>query len=287
LVNPCFLIHKPSLSAQFHNDGFSITAAEPWFKVKVKVLQSYLQTFITQAMGKADALVYVDLCAGGGLYSHGHQKEIFPSASLSALAAGWPFTQWILCEHHPEELAALKARVQGNFRAKNVTILDHHPDELADKLRQLTQPNKGNRRVITLCLVDTFSMDVNFALIRKLAEAGFNFLIPFTFSLNARHDHGYYLNEHPEKLKKFLGTPDLSRLQGVESNIQLYKRLVRMYQNNMLMLGLNTTLTMHRADSRLMELPAYYVGFFSRQLSVRSLQRDIREAQHEQLELFL
>jgi three-Cys-motif partner protein len=281
------LSHKPASVPQFHNDGFSITAAEPWFKVKVKVLQSYLQTFITQAMGKADGLVYVDLCAGGGLYSHGHQKEIFPSTSLSALAAGWPFTQWILCEHHPEEVAALRARVHSSFRSKNVTILDHHPDELAEKLRQLTQPARGNRRVITLCLVDPFSFEVNFALIRKLAEAGFNFLIPFTFSLNARQDYIYYLEEHPEKVKRFLGAQDLHRLQGVESNLQFYKRMVRIYQNNMLMLGLNTTLTMHKADSRLMELPAYYVGFFSRQLSVRSLQRDVREAQIEQLELFL
>ena len=237
-------------------------------------------------MNKSDTLVYVDLSAGGGLYSHGHQKEIFPSISLSALAAGWPFSQWVLCEHHAEEATALKARVQRHFRGQNVTVLDHHPDELAEKLRSFTTPAKGSRRVTTLCVVDPFSFDVNFALIRKLAEAGFNFLIPFTFSLNARQNYTYYLQEHPEKVKKFLGAQDLHRLQGVESNLQFYKRLVRIYQNNMLMLGLNTTLTMHRADSQLMDLPAYYVGFFSRQLSVRTLQRDIREAQTEQLDLF-
>jgi len=238
-------------------------------------------------MGKSDALVYVDLFAGGGLYSHGHQKEIFPSTSLSALAAGWPFTQWILCEHHAEEAAALKTRVHRYFRAQNVAVLDHHPDELAEKLRPFTMPAKGSRRVITLCVVDPFSFDVNFALIRKLAEAGFNFLIPFTFSLNTRQDYAYYLQEHPEKIKKFLGTQELLRLQGVDSNLQFYKRLVRIYQSNMLMLGLNTTLTMHRAGSQLMDLPAYYVGFFSRQLSLRSLQRDVREAETEQLDLFL
>ena len=281
------MINPSSSPQQFHNDGFSITAAEPWFKVKVKVLQSYVQTFITQALGKSDALVYVDLSAGSGLYSHGHQKEIFASASLSALASGWPFSQWVLCEHHAEEAAALRSRVQRHFRGQNVAVLDHHPDELAEKLRPFTLSAKDRRRVVTLCVVDPFSFDVNFALIRKLAEAGFNFLIPFTFSLNARQDYIYYLQEHPEKVKRFLGAQDLHRLQGVESNLQFYKRLVRIYQNNMLMLGLNTTLTMHRADSQLMDLPAYYVGFFSRQLSVRSLQRDVREAEIEQLNLFL
>ena len=238
-------------------------------------------------MGKADALVYVDLFAGGGLYSHGHQKEVFPSTSLSALAVGWPFTQWVLCEHHAEEAAALKNRVQRHFRGQNVVVLDHHPDELVEKLRPFSMPRKGSRRVITLCVVDPFSFDVNFAMIRKLAEAGFNFLIPFTFNLNARQNYAYYLQEHPEKVKRFLGTHDLLRLQGVESNVQFYKRLVRIYQSNMLMMGLNTTLTMHRADSQLMDLPAYYVGFFSRQLSMRSLHRDVREAETEQLDLFL
>jgi len=52
----------------FSDDGLSITAAEPWFKVKVQVVQSYLQAFIVNALSRADEVVLVDLFAGSGMY---------------------------------------------------------------------------------------------------------------------------------------------------------------------------------------------------------------------------
>ena len=278
--------HKPSATTLFSNDGFGITAAEPWFKVKVQLLQSYLQTFITHSSGRADEIIFVDLFAGSGLYSHGHQKEVFPSCGLASLASDWPFSKWILCERNPEEVRALKIRTNKHFRRKNVVILDQPFDELFEKLRLYVPQTKGGYRATTICLVDPFSLDIHFSFLQKLAEIGFSFLIPFTFNLNGWHDYRYYTEEHGEKLKKYLGTKDLAKLESVQSNVQFYKHLVRIYQNNMLMLGLNTTLTMHKIESSLMELPAYYVGFFSRQIPTKSIQRDIRESRQEQLELF-
>jgi three-Cys-motif partner protein len=285
LTNHLTLDHKVFLT-NFSNDGFGLTAAEPWFKVKVQVLQTYLQTFITHSLPRADDLIFVDLFAGSGLYCHGHQKDIFPSCSLASMAMDWPFSKWILCERNPEEVKALKIRVNKNFRNKNVVLLDHPLDELVEKLKLYVPQSKGGYRASTLCLVDPFSFEIHFSLIQKLADLGFNFLIPFTFNLNSRHDHKFYLEEQSEKLKKYAGTKDLGRLQGVQSNVQFYKHLVRTVQNNMLMLGLNTSLTMHRMDSSIMDLPAYYIGFFSRQISAKAIQREIRDTRHEQLQLF-
>jgi hypothetical protein len=202
------------------------------------------------------------------------------------MAMDWPFSKWILCERNPEEVKALKIRVNKNFRNKNVVLLDHPLDELVEKLKLYVPQSKGGYRASTLCLVDPFSFEIHFSLIQKLADLGFNFLIPFTFNLNSRHDHKFYLEEQSEKLKKYAGTKDLGRLQGVQSNVQFYKHLVRTVQNNMLMLGLNTSLTMHRMDSSIMDLPAYYIGFFSRQISAKAIQREIRDTRHEQLQLF-
>lgn len=245
-----------------------------------------MQTFIAHVAGRSDDVVFVDLFAGSGLFCLGHQKEVFPSCSLAALSANWPFTKWILCERDPEEARALKIRINKNFRDKNVLLLDQPLDELVDKLRMFVPQSKGSYRTATLCLVDPFSFEAHFSMIQKLAELGFNFLIPFTFNLNKWHDHRFYLDEQSDKLKKYVGSKDIGRLQQVESNIQFYKHLVRMYQNNMLMLGLNTSLTMHKVESSMMELPAYYVGFFSRQISAKLIQREIRESRQEQLELF-
>jgi hypothetical protein len=43
---------------------------------------------------------------------------------------------------------------------------------------------------------------------------------------------------------------------------------------------------MHRMESSIMDLPAYYIGFFSRQISAKAIQREIRDTRHEQLQLF-
>jgi three-Cys-motif partner protein len=280
------LNHKPAAATIFSDDGFGITAAEPWFKVKVQLLQSYLQTFITHSAGRADDIIFVDLFAGSGLYSHGHKKEVFPSCGLASMASDWPFSKWILCERNQEEVRALKIRTNKYFRDKNVVILDQSFDELADKLRLYVPQSKGNYKATTLCLVDPFSFEIQFSFLQKLAEMGFSFLIPFTFNLNGWHDYKFYREEHAERLKKYIGTKDLGKLDGAESNMQFYKHLVRIYQNDMLTLGLNTTLSMHKMESSLMELPGYYVGFFSRAISTKLIQRDIRESLQEQLELF-
>jgi hypothetical protein len=67
----------------FQSDGLTITAAESWFKVKVQLILSYSQAFIMNASPKSDELIFVDLFAGSGLFSVGHQKEIFPAPSLA------------------------------------------------------------------------------------------------------------------------------------------------------------------------------------------------------------
>ncbi|MBL7856880.1 MAG: three-Cys-motif partner protein TcmP [Cyclobacteriaceae bacterium] len=277
----------PLPPSRYPDDGFSITAAEPWFKVKVQVIQSYLQSFVAKVAGRVDDIVFVDLFAGSGLYSLGHQKEIFSGSCLSALSSGLPITKWIFCEHDPEELKALKIRVNKYFRGKNVLILEHSPEELIDKFRMYVPQSKGKYKVATLCLVDPFSLAIHFETIRKLADQGFNFLMPFTFSLNNRLDHKFYLQEQPDKLGCFIGNvKELERFSGVDSNAQFYKRLVRIYQSNMLMLGLNTAMSIHKVDSGLMELPVYYMGFFSRQISTKSIQQDVQLSEVVQFELF-
>jgi hypothetical protein len=59
-----------------------------------------------------------------------------------------------------------------------------------------------------------------------------------------------------------------------------------MYQSNMLVMGLNAALSSHQLDSRLMELPAFHIGFFSKQLSAQAIQRDVKVSEHLQFGLF-
>lgn len=104
--------------------------------------------------------------------------------------------------------------------------------------------------------------------------------------LNDRSNYQYYLREHPERLLRYLGINNFERMTGVQNNLQFYKRIVRMYQNRMLVLGLNTALSVHKVESRLMELPAYYIGLFSRQFSAKAIQEDVNLSGQLQIELY-
>jgi len=263
---------RPSVT-NFSNDGFSITAAEPWFKVKVQVIRNYLQSFVTDAAVRTPEIIIVDLYAGSGLYSVGHQKEIFAAACLSSLTTQLPISKWIFCEKDSTQAEALRRRVDVYFRSQNVVVLEDHPDELIDDLRVQTQPRKGSPKPAIFCLVDPFSLDIPFNLIDKLVGLGFSFLMPFTFCLNERQNYRYYLQEHREKVSRYLGG-HVERLDDAQANANFYKRLVKQYQNNMLMLGLNTALSAHPLRSSLMDLPMYYVGFFSKTISPKTVQRD-------------
>ena len=270
----------------FLNDGYSVTATEPWFKVKVEVIQSYLRAFVLNVCSKADEIIFVDLFSGSGLYSIGYQKEIFPGSCLASLSTELPITQWIFCERDPESIKLLHRRVDHFFKRKNVVILDVELPELTDKFRRIITPSKRGHTVAVFCLVDPFAFDIPFSTLDSLASLGFSFLIPFTFMLNDRVNFQYYLREHPEKLKRYLGNHNFERMAGVHNNLQFYKRIVRMYQNSLLVMGLNTALSVHKVDSRLMELPAYHIGLFSKQFSSKAIQEDVNVSGQLQIDLF-
>ncbi len=270
----------------YSDDGFSTTATESWFKVKVQLLLSYIQSFTVNVSGKADEIVFVDLFSGSGLYSVGHQKEIFQGTCLASLDADLPISKWIFCEQEADQAKALKIRVNKYHRGKNVVIFDSPLDELIDKFRSYIPPSKGGHKVAVLCVIDPFSVEIPFAMIDKLAALNFSFLMPFTFMMNDRLNYRYYLHENSEKFKRYAGAANFDRMKGVESNEQFYRRLVRLYQNNMLVTGLNSALSTHKLESKLMDLPAYSIGFFSRQFSTRAIQEDIKVSEHLQFELF-
>ncbi len=278
---------SPAFFNSFQDDGFVTTAAEPWFKVKVQVIQQYFESFITNVSGKVNDIVFVDLYSGSGLYSFGHHKELFPSVSLTSLQDNLPVSKWIFCEQSSENAKALKVRVNKYFRGKNVVIFESKPEHLLEKFRSYIPQSKAGYKVAIFCVVDPFSLDIPFTTLDKLNDLGFTFLIPYTFSLSSRLDYKFYLREQRDRLKKYLGGfRDFEKLEEVKSNVEFYRKLVKIQQNNMLMLGLNTTVSVHKLNSGLMEMPFYYIGFYSKQLSAKTVAGDIQRQAATQIQLF-
>lgn len=271
--------------SSFQDDGFITTAAEPWFKVKVQLIQQYFHSFVTNVSGKVDDIVFVDLFSGSGLYSIGHKKELFAATCLASLQTDLPVSKWIFCEHSAENANALKVRVNKYFRGKNVVIFDSKPDQIIDKFRSYVPQSKGSYKVAVFCVVDPFSIDIPFSTIDSLNDLGFSFLIPYNFGLNGRLNSKFYIKEQKDKLTKYLGGLH-DNFKETKSNHDFYKRVVRAQQNNMLMLGLNTSLSVHKLDSGLMEMPYYYIGFSSKQLSPKLVRQEVLAESHHQFELF-
>ncbi|HMV91692.1 MAG TPA: three-Cys-motif partner protein TcmP [Cyclobacteriaceae bacterium] len=278
---------SPAFFNSFQDDGFVTTAAEPWFKVKVQLIQQYFESFITNVSGKVNDIVFVDLYSGSGLYSIGHQKQLFPSVALTSLQDNLPVSKWIFCEQSSENAKALKIRVNKYFRGKNVVIFESKPEQLLEKFRSYVPQSKGSYKVAVFCVVDPFSFGIPFTTLDKLNDLGFTFLIPYTFSLTGRLNYRFYLRDQRERLTRYLGGfKDIEKLDEVNSNVEFYRKLVKIQQNNMLMLGLNTTVSVHKLSSGLMELPFYYMGFYSKQLSAKTVSTDIQRQATTQFQLF-
>jgi three-Cys-motif partner protein len=271
----------------FPDDGLPSTSAESWVKHKVETIAQYLTSFAGQLAGKVDDIIFVDLNAGNGMYSIGSRKDLFPSTALTSLTLDVPITRYIFCENDPDRLATLKIRVNKYFRTRNVILLRGKPADLVDRLDMYTPQSKGNYRSAVICLCDAFALDMPFHVMQKLSEKGFSFLIPFTFALNDRVNYEHYLVENRERLKRFLGTDSLDRLEkNVDSNATFYKRLVMIYQNNLLGMGFNGSTSAHKIDSGLMELPVYCMGLYSQSVSTRDIQETVDATHHVQFDLF-
>lgn len=276
-----------TFSKDFLKDDFVVTAAEPWFKVKVQVIHQYMESFIATVSGRVDEIVVVDLFSRNGFYSSGHQREIFPAAILSLMAAKFPVSKWILCEEDMENAKALKIRTNRHFRQENILIFEQHPADLIDKFRYYVPQSKGKHKVATLCIVDPFNFKIELTVLEKLVGLGFSFLIPYTFTLNDKINFEHYLTEKSDRIKKYLGNSfEVEKLKDVKSNEQFYKRIVKYHQNRMLTIGLATSLSAHKLQSALMDLPFYYVGMYSKNFSTRIIQQEVKQSELVQMGLF-
>lgn len=272
---------------RFSDDGFAVTAAEPWIREKTSVIAQYIQSYTNLHAGKVNELIFIDLFADNGLFSLGARNNLFAAPSLLSLSLELPFTRYIFCASDQEQLNILKIRVNKYFRGKNVLLLKGKPEELISSLNHYVPASQPDLKTSVFCLADSFSFDLNFEVVQKLAGLRFNFLIPFCFALNDKLNYRFYLRDLRTKLVSYL-TPEGVTLveQSTGNNRTFYKRLVHQYQTNMLALGYNISLSTHKADSGLMELPIYHMGFFSKEFSTQSVRQTVEAASHTQFELF-
>ncbi|MEP2671452.1 MAG: three-Cys-motif partner protein TcmP [Cyclobacteriaceae bacterium] len=270
------------------DDGFAITTAEPWVKHKIELVRQYLNAFVSALAGQVDEVIFVDLYARNGLCCLGAKKDIFPGISLMALQQDLPISKYVLCEGDAEQFRILKIRTNKYFKEKNVVLLNGKPEELIDKIKMYVSEPRKNHKVATICVADAFGLEPGFETIRQLNDYDFTFLIPFTFHLGRKINHRFYMGREKEKLVRLLGEELESNLseKTVSSNSVFYRQLIQNWERKVEELGMNTSVSTHKLDSGLMEMPTYSICLFAKKYSARAIQLDALAGSHIQFALF-
>lgn len=253
----------------------------------MEILDRYLTAFVQEIGNQVDDLIFVDLYSGNGIYSLGARKELFMSPALRALSSGHPISKYVFCEKDNDQSHLLKIRVGKKFKGKNITQLVGRPEDLSEKFQLYLPKETRENKVAVFCVCDPFSLDFEFETMTKLVDLGFNIVFPITFILNDRLNFRYYLREGRAKLNNFLGIIyDVEQLEMLESNDQFYRRVVQIYEKNMISLGLNTSMISQKVDSGLMDIQRYSIGFFSAKYSTKAMEHHVRSMAAMQFDLF-
>jgi three-Cys-motif partner protein len=196
------------LTKELPDDGLPTPEIGTWSEEKYKLVTNYATLFTTAMRGKWDELVYLDLFAGAGRSRVKETQRILPGSPLIALDLPHCFNRYVFCEKNRRLMAALKQRVSRDYAGAHVRFVD---GDVNDKVPEIEThlPIAGlDHRVLTLCLVDPFSMsNLRFETIRRLARRYVDFLTLIPTGYDATRNEGRYLSPSFQIVDRFLGNP--------------------------------------------------------------------------------
>lgn len=273
-------------SGKVPDDGFAVSTAEPWVKSKIQLISQYLNAFVSALQHQVDEIVFVDLYSRNGLYCLGAKREIFPGIPIMALQQNLPISKYVFCESDAEQARVLKIRTNKYFKDKNIVLLHGKPEEIIDKIKMYVPEPRKNHKVATLCVGDAFGLEPSYDTVKQLSQHHFTFLFPVTFHLGNKINYRFYLTKEKEKLREFLGLDAAQSDWRPESNDVFYKQIIQQWESRALELGMNTSVSTHRLDSGLMEMPTYSICLFAKKYSAKAIQLDALAGSHIQFALF-
>lgn len=251
------------------DDGLPTPEVGSWAVEKYRRVWYYDQLFSTGMKKKWDQRVYIDLYAGAGYARIRDQEIIVPSSPLLALMVDDPFTKYIFCEEDRELMKALRERVQRHAPEADVDFAQGDVNAEVDQIVDRIPPFSKENTLLGFSFVDPFSVDLNFETIRRLGEPyNMDFLILLALGMDANRNLGLYLNEHHDRIERFLGDPDWrekwEKAQAKGHNF-IYFLAVR-YIAAMESIGYRETTPgmMYQVRSDTKNLGLYWLAFFSK-----------------------
>ena len=276
---------NPAIPAK--DDGFSAEEAGSWTLRKNQIIHQYLKAFTGTMKRKFNYLVFLDLFSGSGLKRIGNSQYTYGSPVL-AMDDTNGFSKHIFCEQNSENADALRVRMNKYFRHKNVVVFNGNPNTMIDRLEYYIPGSSTRYKVSTICLIDPFSMDIDFETVKVLADLGVNFLIIISLPWTKKDYFKICINEERELLNSFLGMPwsQVSDNEDVSSDKVFFRTLVKNYHQKLRRLGYMAEGTFHKMESSNLSIPFFFTGYYYNTFGIRKVNSEALMKVANQIRLF-
>lgn len=143
------------------------------------------------------------------LRRHDYYAGIFSKAMAGKQEV--PFTKYIFVDCDPRCIEALRNRIDALDRDLDVTVIQKPVNEaVPDILAAMPRFDAAaGEKMLSLCFVDPFRLDLNFDVIRRLSRYRMDFLVMLPLGFDLRRNLRRYLeNEEDDRVARLIEDPD-------------------------------------------------------------------------------
>lgn len=253
---------------QVEEDGLPCPDVGAWTETKHSFASLYAKLFSSGMKDKWGKRIYVELYAGAGYSRVRGTPRVIAGSPLRALTLEHPFDEYIFCEENPENLRALKARVQRHAPGASVAYIEGDCNQNVKEILARIPIGSRTDTVLTLCFVDPYDIGIEFETLSRMSVRFIDFLVLLAVFMDANRNYDRYVKEDDVRVERFLGSKSWrDRWCIAQQTGTLFPQfLASEYASSMESLHyLKTPLhTMHKVRSDDKNLPLYYLALFSR-----------------------
>ena len=269
------------------DDGLLTPEVGPWAEEKYRRVGMYTEMFATGMKNRWDQHVYLDLFAGPGHVHLRGTSRIVLGSPLIALSLPDRFDRYVFCDANEEAVDALRTRTAEMSPDAPVEFVLGDANERVDQIMNRL-PVHG--RVLSLCFLDPYKLNVHFETVRRLAEnRPIDFLILLALYLDANRNIERYVRDESTVIGRFLGDAEWRPKweSASASGMSVAEFLAAEYSGHMASLGyipmaLDRMVKIRTRDRR---VPLYYLALFSRDERGLYFWDEVRKYSEDQLSL--
>jgi len=249
-------------------DGLLCPEVGAWTETKHSFASLYAELFSSGMKEKWSRRIYVELYAGAGYSRVRGTARVIAGSPLRALTLEHPFDEYVFCEENPENLKALKIRVERHAPNASVAYIEGDCNQKVKDILARIPAGSRTDTVLTLCFVDPYDIGIEFETLRMMSARFVDFLVLLAVFMDANQNYDRYIKTEGVRVERFLGSMSWrERWSIAQQNGTLFPQfLASEYSKSMESLRyLKTPLhTMHKVRSDDKNLPLYYLALFDR-----------------------